>query len=234
MSNDKLLEELLSLNPSAIITLYEVDLTNLPEGDIHRFHNGTNELLSSIIWNGNTYNAHPIQIEGFDRSGQGVIPRPTMTISNILGFMSGLMKRNNDLLGAKVTRIKTFAKHLDAANFVSGNTEADPTVEFPRDVYYVDRKSSETHIFVEFELSASWDVQGVKLPRRIIAQNTCPWIYKGDECSYVPGDMFDTYDLPTTSSNEDLCGKKLNSCRLRFGEGQPLPFGGFPGAGLLR
>lgn len=234
MSNDKLLDELLELSPSAVVTLYELDLTNFTDGTIHRFHNGTNELLSSIVWNGNTYSPHPIDIEGFEVSGQGTIPRPTMTISNILGFVTGLMQTNSGLLGAPVTRIKTFAKYLDAANFSGGNANADPTVEFPRDVYYIDRKSSENNVFVEFELAAAWDIQGVTLPRRTVMQNTCPWKYKGSECGYVPGSMFNSYDEPVVESANDKCGKKLNSCQIRFGADQPLPFGGFPGAGLLR
>lgn len=33
--------------------------------------------------------------------------------------------------------------------------------------------------------------------------------------------------------NQDICGKQLSSCKLRF-EGEDLPFGGFPGANLSR
>lgn len=33
---------------------------------------------------------------------------------------------------------------------------------------------------------------------------------------------------------QDRCGKRLTSCKLRFGEKNPLPFGGFPAAGLSR
>jgi phage-related protein len=32
----------------------------------------------------------------------------------------------------------------------------------------------------------------------------------------------------------DQCGKRLDSCKLRFGEGAVLPYGGFPAAGLVR
>ena len=33
--------------------------------------------------------------------------------------------------------------------------------------------------------------------------------------------------------NFDVCGKRLNSCQLRFGAAN-LPYGGFPGANLTR
>ena len=41
--------------------------------------------------------------------------------------------------------------------------------------------------------------------------------------------------LPSNSAlfQEDVCGKRLNSCKLRFGR-RELPFGGFPGANLTR
>ncbi len=32
----------------------------------------------------------------------------------------------------------------------------------------------------------------------------------------------------------DVCGKRLASCKLRFGASNPLPFGSFPAAGLIR
>jgi hypothetical protein len=35
-------------------------------------------------------------------------------------------------------------------------------------------------------------------------------------------------------SKADRCGKRLQSCRLRFGIKGALPFGGFPGANLTR
>src|SRR6185436_7754424 len=33
---------------------------------------------------------------------------------------------------------------------------------------------------------------------------------------------------------QEKCGKRLSSCKLRFGENAELPFGGFPGAGLIK
>jgi len=36
-------------------------------------------------------------------------------------------------------------------------------------------------------------------------------------------------DTPTNNINEDVCGKRVSSCQLRFAN-TSLPFGGFPGA----
>ena len=66
----------------------------------------------------------------------------------------------NDLTGATVTRIRTLAKFIDAVNFADGtNATADPTAEFPQEVYSIDRKSTETREVVEFELAAPTDLQ---------------------------------------------------------------------------
>jgi phage-related protein len=43
--------------------------------------------------------------------------------------------------------------------------------------------------------------------------------------------FFDQNDSEVATSAEDRCGKRLTSCKLRFGT-RALPFGGFPSAGL--
>ena len=214
--------EFQKLAPSGIVELFELDSTAIG-GEVDRFYNGTNDFNANIVWNGNTYYAIPIEVSGFELTSSGSVPRPKMKVANVGGLIGALARTYADLLGAKLTRIRTFTKYLDAVNFVGGNLLADPSQEFPRDVYFVDRKSSENKIFVEFELSASWDVQGVMLPRRQVIQNTCTWKYKSSECSYTGG---------LTSCDKTLGG--TNGCVVHFGKGAVLPYGGFPGAGLTR
>lgn len=45
------------------IILYEIDLTNIG-GVRYRFHDGANELLKPIIWQGQQYEPYPIVGEG--------------------------------------------------------------------------------------------------------------------------------------------------------------------------
>ena len=87
---------------------------------------------------------------------------------------------------------------------------------------------------VEFELAASFDLEGVALPRRQIVQNVCPWTYRGAECGYTGLSYFNGNDAAVTSAAQDACGKRLSSCKKRFGANAELPFGGFPAAGLIR
>lgn len=229
-------EELNKLEPSSIIELFELDATASSIGDtqVRRFHSGVNEQISgNIVWASATYERYPIIAEGFKYDGQGQLPRPTITISNALSLATTLVLTLNDLVGAKVTRIRTLKKYLDAVNFSSGtNSTADPSAEFAREIYIVDRKTLENRNLVSFELSASFDVAGVELPRRQIIQNICPWTYKGEGCGYSGTDYFDKDDNPTTEAN-DHCSHRLSGCKARYGENNQLPYGGFPSAGLF-
>lgn len=222
-----------SLSTDALVELFVVDATPLG-GTLYRFHAGTNQLNGSVVWQGETYPAMPIEVEGFEYTGQGKLPRPIMKVQNVDGIIGALCDTYDDLIGAVVTRKRTFVKYLDAVNFPGGvNATADPTAVFPDDVYSINRKSSHTKLVIEFELTSSFDIQGVMLPRRQIIQHTCLWVYRSAECSYAGAPVATIDDVPTANPALDLCGKRVASCKLRFGEHGVLPFGGFPGVGVV-
>lgn len=297
--------EIQKLAPSAVIELFQLDAAAFG-GGITYFHAGTNGLMQRVTWQGQVYEPFPVQITGFEISGNSQLPRPTLRVANVTGLITALVLAYGDLLGAKVTRKRTMVKFLDAVNFASGtNPTADPTAEFDDDVYFIDRKSAENRDIVEFELAAAVDLAGVMLPRRQIIQNVCPWKYKGTECGWtksvtktgtysrtgfvitatvtahglavgdtiyidatsgavtdktltivsVPtantftvtdtatgttsgslriSNLYSTNDAVVFSTGSDVCGKRLSSCKARFGQFAELPFGGFPAAGLIR
>lgn len=222
------------LNPGQLVDMFELDPTSVG-GSILRWHNGVNGPNNDVVWQGNTYARFPVEASGFERSGKGAMPRPRLKVANVSGLIGVLARELSDLVGSKITRRRTFAKYLDAVNFPDGiNPQADPNVSFPDEVWFVDRKSNENGVFVEFELAAAFDVQGIKLPRRQCIQNVCSAIYRGAECGYVGGPVADKSDNPTSDPALDQCGKRLESCKKRFGQYSPLNFMGFPGVGLIR
>lgn len=229
-----------SLDAGSLVELFELDTSNLTAGasgesELFRFHAGTNALRQPVVWQGETYSPFPIDATGFEVSGQGAIPRPRIRVANVSGLVGLLCNQLEDLIGARLTRKRTFVKYLDAVNFPGGvNPTADPNTHFPDDLWFVYRKASENKVAVEFELSAAFDVQGVKLPRRQVIQNLCKWVYRGTECGYAGGPVADIHDTATSDPTQDRCGKRIPSCKLRFGEFAELPYGGFPGAGLIR
>lgn len=232
--------EIQKLETSELVTLFELDLSDIaPEltGDDRylRFTSMVNEKGESVVWQGKTYTPYPIDAQGFDLNAQGSPPRPTLRAANINGALSDLCLVYNDLVLAKITRLRTFGRYLDAVNFTDGNADADPDQHYPADVYRIERKTEENDIIIEWELRWPFDLQGVLLPSRVIAENLCAWKYKSAECSWspVPGKYFDLTDTATSAGNDD-CSKKLTACQLRFGAKAVIPYGGFPGAGMVR
>lgn len=221
--------DLQSLSPTALLTFYSLDYTNLPGGTVLNFHAGTNGLSQPVVWQGITYTPFPVDAEGFDVTAKGPMPRPKLRVSNINGILSYTVKQFDDFVGAKVTRKRTFLKYLDAVNFATGNATADPNQYLPDDLWFVERKMSENRQLIEFELSSAFDLIGQKLPNRQIIQNSCPWKYRGTECAWT-GANFDINNASSTPAN-DVCAKTLTACRTRFASiSQPIRFGGFPGA----
>lgn len=234
--------ELQKLAPSALIEMFELQLYTSLHGtnQIYRFHAGTNGLQQNLIWAGNTYSRWPVEAMGFEYGGGGQLPRPRIRVANVLSTITAVLlsvnatSPGNDLTGAKVTRVRTLAKFLDAVNFPGGtNPTADPTAELPREIYYVDRKVAENRELVEFELASSLDLAGTRLPRRQTIQNVCQWAYRSAECGYTGGPVADVNDRPTSNAALDSCGKRLASCKLRFGTYSQLPFGSYPGVGQI-
>jgi lambda family phage minor tail protein L len=46
--------------------------------------------------------------------------------------------------------------------------------------------------------------------------------------------MFDVNDVPVTDPALDVCGKRLSSCKCRFGATNVLNFGSFPAAAMMK
>jgi len=169
--------DLQPINPSAIIELFTLQLSSILHGEttIYRFHAGSNMNANGrIVWAGNDYLRFPIQATGFAFQN-GQIPRPKLVVSNATGLISAILLNvnetsvGNDLTGATVTRIRTLAKFLDAANFSTGTNPygtPDPNAEFPKEIYSIDRKSNENRQVVEFELASVLDLAGITCPKR--------------------------------------------------------------------
>ncbi len=279
---EPLSDELQKLAPTAVIDLFEIVLSpsinntapqNVRQADgtiddntYLRYHAGTNGLIDNIVFDGDTYPAAPVEVDGFAFSAKGTLPRPSLKVSNVNNAISALLLSLNPDTGEKINplkaeikRIRTFKKFIDAINFgpqliitededilitqagdslassTEGNATADPDAKSV-ETWYIDRVASENLQFVEFELTARLDLINLQLPRRTVNE-FCPWRYRGTECGYNGSNFFDIHDDSTTSEADDVCGKRLSSCRARFPDGkgdgaEAIPFGGFVGARL--
>lgn len=223
-----------SLEPGAWIELYELDATMLGADKLY-FHGYAQ--VGAITWQGVQYLPWPIEAEGFELNPNQP-PTPTISAGNIDGRMTALCLAYNDLVGARLIRHKTLGKYLDAVNFPGGNATADPSQEVPPDMWFIERRASETKEVVQWELSSALDFNGRQLPGRPIIANACGWLarggYRGPYCGYTGPAVAKADDTPTNDPAKDRCGGRLSSCRLRFGQNSELPFGGFPAAQLIK
>lgn len=211
-----------------VIDLFTLDIsTLLPAGStdqsIYRFCNWSQTNGQDIIYDSNTYTALPLEASGFELNTGGKLERPTVTFANVGLAITALTNTYGDLVGAKVSRIRTLTTYLD------GTPGADANAYWGPDEWVVEQKSSETKLAITFQLAVPFDLEGRALPGRRMLREQCQWIYRSDiGCHYDGTDYFDANDNVVTNPNDDVCGKRLSSCQLRFGRAR-LPFGGFPG-----
>lgn len=255
-SSSEITSQLQGVAPTEIIELFQLELNADQHGvnQTYYFGGGRQSDGAGITFGGQLYTAIPLEADGFAYSGKGTLPRPTLRISNLLSTITALIATlPNGLEGAKLTRIRTLARYIDDSNFSpSGNPHgtADSTAIFPKEVYYVDRKSAENRSLIEFELASAFDLAGVRAPKRQCISR-CQWVYKSPECGYDsstgPGktvdgvnyrfftanDEFQDSDGNAITEANDVCGKRQSSCECRFGENNELPFGGYPGIGTF-
>jgi lambda family phage minor tail protein L len=209
VSSMNIASEAMSLSPSALITMFIIDVSSLGfnVGSISAtevalglntaflFHNNINITTSSLFWQGNTYVAAPIIAEGFETNLKGPPTTPTLSITvsdqgipQLTLLKQRIRQLGNDIVGAKVIRIRTFARFLDASNFFNGipptNFNPDPTQELPRDIWYINRLANEDKNSIQYELSPLFILDDITLPGRIISENVCTWQYRGEGCLY--------------------------------------------------
>jgi len=163
-----------SPNPGQLVSLFCLDCRALPgmtASDIYYFTPAPWD-SAPVVWGGKTYTPVEVQASGFDVSGEGALPRPKIAVSNLALAMAGLVIAHDGLIGAIVTRYRTFSKYLD------GQPEANSQIMFPPDVYVVERLSRRDAELIEWELAAALDRQGRKLPSLQMLRDACQHRYR--------------------------------------------------------
>ncbi len=189
------LNECTRAEQSASVVLWEIDLTEVG-GERYFFCNEQNEKGEPVTWQGRQYQPYPIQGSGFELNGKGTSTRPTLTVSNLYGMVTGMAEDMQSLVGGTVVRRKVYARFLDAVNFVNGNSDADPEQEVISR-WRIEQCSELSAVSASFVLSTPTETDGAVFPGRIMLANTCTWTYRGDECGYH-GPAGDAYIPPHT------------------------------------
>ena len=174
---------------------------------VKRFHSGVNNtaandpsvtslLNAAVIFGTKYYEPFPIVCEGFDYSGEGQLPRPTLTVSNLDitksdqwdsdkgsalpgGTVSNMLMIINNLVWSTTVTptIRSTGNDLvgsklvrirTLAKYLDGNSEANSNYKWPDEVYFIARKVLENKDIVQWECASSFDMPGVKSNRQIL------------------------------------------------------------------
>lgn len=199
MSNDIITTDLQSLEvESGLVELFELDLGDAgtlffypgldSDLDEVRFY-PLNEPSKNNVSQANEYMPLPISIEGIESRSEGASNKPTLTIANVGAMFRTLLEDEDfsfdDVVGYKIIRRRTLQKYL-----VGGSAAATP-FEFPVASFIVDRVASENNLAVSYELAPPFDVNGIKLPGRVVVGKYCSWQYQGATTGGIGGCFFD-------------------------------------------
>jgi lambda family phage minor tail protein L len=237
MATRDLVEHVQRHSLGAEVTLFIIDMSLYGLG-VQRISVGDEGVgAHTVTFDGDDYDAWPVQTSGWERSAEGVQARPTLTIANVSGIFTPLIAANNDLKGCQVTRVRTYSRYLD------GGEDPDPTQVLPLDVYVINRLTMLSDEQVQWELASHLDQQDVMLPGRQALRDYCSHTYRvwagsgfdytNVTCPYTGTTYLDDTDA-SVGASADRCGRRLPSCRGRFGTNAELPFRGFPGLSRLR
>jgi len=208
----------------SLVELFEV--ISPDETTIYYLFNGLEDGIDKIEFRTNDYFSIPIEITGIEMSSTGAAPRPTLNVANIPSLTKSLNSNekllqdikealnfdtNDDLIGTRIIYHRTLKSNTDNNNATSP--------EFPPQTFYIDRIASENNIVVSFELASPFDIEGAKLPHRVVIGKYCPWQYQGVELGLGGGCTWPLNNQPFKDlnnkglyfkSNDDLISRDLN------------------------
>ena len=192
MSNELATDQLKQEIDSGLLEFFELTIGAGSNNTLY-FHDGKKENLDDVTFDGNTYVALPIMMEGMELKADGAMSRPTLTIANVESILKSGSKfktqmedgtwgatvnseplvatdfKLDHLVGATIVKRKTLEKYLSSS----------PIIEFEKDEYIIDRISEKSNTFVTLELASPFDLGGIRVPNRVVIGKYCPWVYQG-------------------------------------------------------
>lgn len=165
-------QDVLKSEVPALVELFEIDLTstNVPAlaGNVFRVATMTDSTdlanIKAVSFGGNDYFPYPIQISEIAFSSDGAPPRPKLVIANVNKYIGQLAFAYGDIIGAKVTYIRTFSTYLNSPSAIS----------LPPLKYFIAKKTSHNRTTLSFELRDFRDKERAFLPKRQMLKKDFP------------------------------------------------------------
>lgn len=172
--DNKTLTQTTELLQNELIDLFEIDMSSYSVDNI-RFYNGLNFKHKNLVYNNLEYQAYPCEFKGLSFSSGGTSSRPTLDVANINKFVTYLALNYDSLVGLKVYRRQVYTNFLDSVNFTDGNEQADPNCAVTS-IFIIESLKSINNKVATFELSLPCELDGLKLPKRVMLVKDFPGI----------------------------------------------------------
>lgn len=231
-----------SLTPGAPVELFCIDLTPIRVNQQFYMCRHPN-----VSFGGQLYDHIPCELTDVERNATGEMMAPKFSVPNAKKFASALVNQYKDMVGAEVTRIKTFEQFLD------GKPGADPEAIQHFDIFVVEQKVALNKTYGQWELRVLADTGDRHVPGRTAMKDVCPFDYPYWDpdtgtriiperlpCpyrGYNSGHMFTEDNEPTDDPMLDRCDHRVNGGCMARTPGWPdgiMLFGGFPGMSRIR
>lgn len=230
LPNPKVIGQGLKPEFGNIVELFTINLISLGnEAGLFHFIKGTNpENMLPVRFDNIEYIPVDFETSGWESTVEGPATRPKLRLARMNSSLFNFLRDADDLIGCDVIRTKTFDMFLD------GTPDADPHAHFPKEYYKIERKVAANRIYVEFELASPLDEDNKKIPARRILRDYCThqyrifnnninvFDYSNATCPHTSEEAFFDIDGNNVSRANDICGKQLTDCKLRFSTGVSL------------
>lgn len=162
---DTLEQKILKPRIDNYIELIILDCTNIPSlNTIYYLVADITNSGNKVMFGLQAYDPFPLVIDGIDQTTEGAPPRPKITLANVSKLFGTLAFSFEDLVGCKVTYIRTFKEYLDLASNISA-----PPLSFT-----IGRKVNHISAFISWELRSLVDRERKFLPGRQMLKRDFP------------------------------------------------------------
>jgi lambda family phage minor tail protein L len=93
-----------------LLELLKIDLSSLGVPSIYLCN------TQELTYLGTIYTLYPFKTEGYEKSGEGKLPQPTITFSNINGYVTDLLSIYNDFVNIPILRTLVWSDSLTAGD----------------------------------------------------------------------------------------------------------------------
>jgi lambda family phage minor tail protein L len=157
-------------NPAAYVELFKLDCSVIG-GSIYYFTNQQSTTGGSISFGGQAYTPIPIIGTGFDTTTSGTLPKPSLSIGNVNRTLLAAVDSLGDLVGAKLTRMRTYDKFLD------GGTAANSSAYIGPEVWIVEQKTQHDRNVIQWSLTTQIDRMGFRFGRQCLKDQSVKNLY---------------------------------------------------------